>query len=243
MKTKNLSMVLGSLMALNSAGFMSAEAVTEEQKSTKRYSVESLLHNVDTKTVTHIGLGATGIGLLWALKEIVTSSRDNTTFKLNSIQQRIYDNTKILSDMILAYVENYITEHHKLPERILNNTNTEQKKILDLVKSLRQAWLDEYYNPDNERLTEDAKKSIFANEQVTIGKRKVNRVRLDIMALANLFDGLAVGKTHLVVATMPNAPAHCAEEEPFLRLLGELEYEYRWRLIKLYSQHPELLNV
>lgn len=196
MKTKTLSMMLGSLMALNGAGFMSAGAVTENQ---------SLLNNVDTKTVAQIGLGAAVVGSLWGLKEIVTSRRDNKTFKLNSIQQRIYSDTKKLSEMILKYVEDYITKNSEMPAIDLDINDPEHRKILDLIRDIRTAWITMYEKDQQNKLNDQEKEKVIGN---SIGQLYsapsdskifvyIFPVEINTHALSNLFGYLPVEKSYM----------------------------------------------
>lgn len=229
MNKKNLSMVLGSLMALNSAGFMSAGAVTEEQKNTKEYSVESLLNTVDKKTVKHIGVGSAGIGLLWAIKEIVTSRRDNTAFKLTSIEQKIYSDTKALSDMILEYVRDYIKESHSMPEKYLDIEKPHHTEILQLIKNIRNDWLDGYARTEESQPCHPYKKYLLENTGVIVGNRtEAYSVEITENAVADLFYGLPVGETTVHGRCAPLSIIHCKDREmSFLRLLSKLEDEYR----------------
>ena len=228
MQTKNLSMMLGSLMALNSAGFMSAGAVTEKQKHNEKYSVGSLLNNVDTKTVKHIGLGAAGIGLLWAIKEIVTLKRDNTTFKLSSIQQKIYDNTQTLSEKILKYVEKYISTYNEMPATELTNDDPEHQEILELIGEIRNDWLNMYDNNKGPKLETERRKKLIENKEEPFSGGSVLSVRINQDAVENLFRGLPVGGTQMGIICTPNSPKDCEGEMDFLKLRWEIQAQFRW---------------
>ncbi len=228
MKTKNLSMVLGSLMALNIAGFKSAGAVTENQKNPGKYSVGSLLHNVTKQDVAKIGVGAAGIGLLWTLKEIVTSRRDNTTFKLSSIQQKIYGNTKKLIAMILNYVKDYIDKNKTKPGEELNIEDPEHKKILKLIGEIRNDWLTVYEHTGGKKLDPAQKKSVIENEWEQLDGKNVFSVEINNKAVEDLFYGLPVGKTWVCKECLPYCPKDCNDKEMvFLGLLWKLDGQFR----------------
>ena len=233
LNTKNLSVVLGSLMALNSAGFMSAGAVTEEQKNTKKYSVESLLNKVDTQTVEHIGLGAAGIGLIWAIKEIVTTKRDNATFNLTSIQQQIYSDTKKLSEMILEYVRDYIRKQTGMPAIKLKSADPAQKKILELIREIRNDWLA-VYEDTKKKIDLETKKEVTENRKKRVYGQTVYPVDVDANAVENVFYGLPVKETLVIEKCRPyDAPKCTPSDMVFLALLSELEDTYRKEFEKL----------
>ena len=239
MNTKNLSMVLGSLMALNSAGFMSAGAVTEKQKNTEKSSVESLLNKVDKKTVMHIGLGASVVGSLWALKEIVTprrdntTLRDNTTFKLNSNQQKIYDKTKQLIDMILTYVENYITKNETMPKCALTDSDPEQEKILEMIESIRNDWLNMYENKDNKPATDETTEELLERRSQEPEEDDVWEKTLNEEMIQELLGELTEKTATLNEKFTHGSVVYRYEDLDFLALLLQLSAQFRWDFLQL----------
>ena len=235
MKTKNLSMVLGSLMALNSAGFMSAGAVAEKQKNTEKYSIGSLLNNVDTNTVRDIGIGAALVGSLWAFTGLITKGTQNKTFTLTEEEQKIYDNTKQLSDMILKYVRDYIEKYKEMPDTELDINNPDHSQMLDMIMEIRLAWISMCEREDGRGIDQNAKKLAAENKKtnfrkycdfVTESDSDTRTVEICSYAIEQLYYGLPIGDVEMKKHCMP-ADMYYEESHPYLLIqLFLLDHEH-----------------
>lgn len=248
---KYLAGLMGGLTMMSSMGLRTSAQV-EKQSNVKTKSETSFLNKVDKKMMGIVG-GSFAVGGIFVealnlmFRKTTIEYKENlvepkvieekvikgTAFELNETQQKIYNNTKKLSEMILRYVEDYIKQKKTMPEEELTIDEPKHKAILNLIREIRADWLDVYENNAELTLIDEYKKTILENKELWKHGQYIYEVRLNTSAIENLFYGLPVGKTKMDTNNMPESPTDCAKDMNFLKLLCELDYSYRWQFLQL----------
>ena len=236
---KYLAGLMGGLTMMGAMG-LNTSAQVENQRNVKNKPETSFLNKVDKKvfgvaggSFVAGGLFVEALNLLFRKNEIeyrdkiVKIKATNPDFTLTEEEQKIYDNTVALSELLLQYVENYIQENKKMPDYGLNYNNPEHTQILGLIKEIRSAWIEMYEKNENEKLNEEAKQAVVQNRNIIIEKCNVSPVLVENCALEDLFRGLPVGKTTMNARCLPLSSPGCLKNLNFMSKLWCLDQQYR----------------
>ena len=168
------------------------------------------------------------------IKDTIIKDED---FALTEEQQKIYNNTKKLSAMLLKYVETYISNNGREPnEEILDKERPEHNQILDLIANIRRDWITMYGCTAEIKMNKDDIQKVIQNECVETKDYAIWPATIGYTSIGDVFAMLPIRQTKMAYGCEPYSEDLCVDDLPFLARLKSLALNYKAAYDGLYEK-------